>query len=102
MRFLWLAAVLAPLCGCANFDADPVPGARREGNYPNLNIRPKSAAAQYSDAEAGSDRAGLSAIKDVVAAEGATPHESQRERLEELGASHGQKAIEEIEGKPAQ
>jgi hypothetical protein len=101
VRLLWLAAVAVPLCGCASFDAEPVPGARREGNYPNLNIRPKSAATQFTDDEAASDRAGLAAMKDVVTQEGATPHESQRERLEELAANHGAKTIEEIESKPA-
>lgn len=100
VRFLWLAAVAVPLCGCANFDAEPVAGARREGVYPNLNIKPQSAAAQFTNDEAASGRAGLTAMKDVVAAEGATPHESQRQRLEELGASHGPRTIEEIENDP--
>jgi hypothetical protein len=98
-----LLVALAPLAACSSTDFDgQVEGARREGVYPNLNIPPQSAAPVHTPAEAASDRAGLTALKDVVVAEGATPPESQRARLEELGATHGQKAIDEIEGKPAQ
>lgn len=110
VRFPWLAgraaalvlalASVLPLGACMSPVSEEdthFEGARVTGAYPNLNIRPEAAATRYSRAEASSDRAGLTALRETVEEEGETKHESQQERLRELGATHGQRAIEEIE-----
>ncbi len=93
------ACVALLLASCSNADFDgAVEGARRTGEYPNLNIRPESAAPQISPDEAGADRAGLTAFREAIAEEGADRPESQRESLEALREGHAKRVIDEIEG----
>lgn len=89
-----------PLAGCMSPVSDEdlrVEGARRTGTYPNLNIRPRAATAQFAPAEADSDRAGLTALRETVEEEGENRPESQERRLRELAETHGPRTIEEIE-----
>lgn len=89
----------APLAACSSVDDGKVtPGARREGNYPNLNIRPPVAAPQLSDAESAAAASDLVTRRNVIAEEAANAPESDAERLRGIAETHAKRTIDEIEG----
>lgn len=97
MRALALGAAAALLAGCMK----DVPGtdvhfagAHRTGEYPNLNIRPRAAATQFSSGEVNAGKAGLRARQSAAERQGAMPHESQRERLRVLAVGNPDRAAD--------
>jgi hypothetical protein len=91
-----MALALPAACSSASFDGD-VAGASRTGTYPNINERREAATTQLTDAEAEASAATLAARRDEIAAAQAAPRQSESERLRQLGATHGQRTIDEIE-----
>ena len=83
--------------GCGTTIEEAVPGARREGVYPNLNIPQQAATEQLTDEEAQAGIAALSAVRAGQRSSGAGGSASEAERLRRLRESHGEAALEEIE-----
>ncbi len=84
--------------GCGTTIEEGVPGARREGVYPNLNIPQQAATQQLTDEEA---QAGIAALARARAGQQGAGNGSvsDAERLRRLRQSHGEAALEEIESK---
>lgn len=96
-RALCACAIAVVAAGCGTTIEDAVPGARRTGAYPNLNIPPEAAANQLTDEEAEAGIAAVAAARRAQQAAGAGKSESEAERLVRLRESHGDQALEEIE-----
>jgi len=101
-RLQWIGAAAAcalalglAACGTATIK-DAVPGARRTGTYPNLNIPQKAATEQLTDEEAAAAAARLNAVRNDQESASAKPA-SEAERLRRLGQTHVEEALEEIE-----
>lgn len=93
--------VLAPLvlagCGTASID-DAVPGARRTGQFPNLNVPQQAAGPQLTDEQAQAGIARLSTVRASTQARTAAPvATSQADALRKLGAEHAGAALKQIE-----
>src|SRR5690606_25206647 len=71
-------------------------GPRNTGQFPNLNIPPKTAAPQLSDAEKTQKQAALRAEQRQQAATGGSVANDQAE-LAKLGKTHADQTLEEIE-----
>jgi len=74
--------------------------ARNTGTYPNLNIPPKAAASQISDAEKKEKLSELKAAQSsqsAVGGGGKVPNDEAL--LKKIATTHGQKTLSEIEGK---
>lgn len=118
LPFVACAAMLA-LAGCAGTSIeDAVPAGtqapqaasattvgtgpsapRQTGEFPNLNVVPQAATAQFSDAEASATTSELLLAQQRARRTVATlSRPSQGERLRVLGNTHGADAISEIEG----
>lgn len=88
-------SVLAAACGTTIEES--VPGARREGVYPNLNIPQQAATEQLTDEEAEAGIAALSAVRAGRESAGADGAASEADRLRRLREKHGEAALDEIE-----
>lgn len=94
----------AALSGCASQQMEPVPAAapvsgtpRNTGEYPNLNIPPKSAAPQLTEEEAAAKLAELEAAKAGQGA-GVPASDNRAVRLKKIAEEHAEETLEEIEG----
>jgi len=94
-----LAAGLAAaaLCGCGTTIEEAVPGARRSGDYPNLNVPQTAATRQLTDAEAQAALSQLTAARAAQAATAPPVPASEAERLRKLGKERAGQVLEEIE-----
>jgi hypothetical protein len=88
-------ALLVAACGATVEDA--VPGARRTGVYPNLNIPQRAATEQLTNAETEEGIDALSAARREQKAAGATGSRSDAERLRRLRQRHAEDALRQIE-----
>jgi len=85
------------LAGCTSPNEPSSSGAIDTGTYPNLNIRPGVANEQLTANQTRSKSAELRAAQTANAAGRATPP-NDIPLLRKLGQTHGQEALEEIEG----
>lgn len=91
--------VVAILAACANQpNESPSTGAIDTGTYPNLNIRPGVANKQLTAAQTRSKAAELRTAQQANAGGGALPP-NDVVLLRKIGQTHGQEALDEIEGK---
>jgi len=67
----------------------------RPGDYPNLNVVPRPATAQFTDEEREAEAAALRARREQLAGGGVVA--DRRDDLRRLARTHGDKAIEAIE-----
>lgn len=90
---------LALLAGCAGAPVTPTPGAVDTGTFPNLNIKPQSAAVQISPAEKASAFGQLGAAKNAQAAAGATAAPpTDPLLLKKIASKHGDDTLKQIAG----
>lgn len=84
-RVLLLVAAFA-LGGCSTAfeEPEPVPGALNTGTYPNLNIAPKAATAQFTPEESAAKLAALKARQQRLSPGGGETAEERRRRLQLL------------------
>jgi hypothetical protein len=92
---LLVAAVLA---GCTTANEPSSSGAIDTGTYPNLNIRPDVANEQLTAGQTRSKSAALRAAQRANAS-GSAPPPNDLLLLRKIGQTHGQEALDEIEGK---
>ncbi len=92
---LLVAAVLA---GCTTANEPSSSGAVDTGTYPNLNIRPDVANQQLTAGQTSSKSAALRAAQRANAV-GSAPPPNDILLLRKIGQTHGQEALDEIEGK---
>jgi len=90
-----LAALLS---GCTAANEPSSTGAIDTGAYPNLNIRPQVANKQLTAGQTASKSAALRAAQRANAAGAAVPP-NDIPLLRKIGQTHGQEALDEIEGK---
>ncbi|MGE0282872.1 MAG: hypothetical protein AB7P20_19975 [Rhizobiaceae bacterium] len=84
--------------GCTSANEPSNTGAIDTGTYPNLNIRPGVANEQLTPAQTRSKTAELRTAQQANAA-GATVPPNDVLLLRKIGQTHGQEALDEIEGK---
>ena len=88
----------ATLGGCTAANDPSNTGAIDTGTYPNLNIRPQVANEQLTAGQAKSKSAELRGAQKANAAGSAVPP-NDIPLLRKIGQTHGQEALDEIEGK---
>lgn len=94
------AAAALVLSGCASgAGSDTGSGARDTGTYPNLNIKPGVAAAQFTPEEQAAVTARLNSDRAQAAANTAGTPPNDVAELSQLGSTHAQKTLDEIEQK---
>jgi len=99
------AIVLLGIAGCSSTDTHgPVPmaadaGPKDTGTFPNLNIPPKVAAKQFTDAERNAKLAQLKADENGQGAKGGAPKVTNQAALTDLAKKHGPQTLNQIEGK---
>ncbi|MBZ9941692.1 hypothetical protein LB533_11290 [Mesorhizobium sp. BR1-1-13] len=106
-RFCRIGAAIALLClgACSSTDTSgPVPiatsaGPKDTGTFPNLNIPPKVAAKQFTDAERNARLAELKGDESAQAANGGAPKVTNQAALTDLASKHGAQTLKQIEGK---
>ena len=114
-RFCRMAAAGVALlalgaCGTASMESaapktaaagSQVQGPTDTGTFPNLNIPPKSAAAQFTDTEKTAKLAELSADQAAAQAPAAatSPAAADSAELNSLAANHAKDTLQQIEGK---
>jgi hypothetical protein len=89
--------VAAIVAGCTSPNAPSSTGAIDTGIYPNLNIRPPVANKQLTAGQTSSKAAELRAAQKANASGGSVPP-NDIPLLRKIGRTHGQDALEEIEG----
>ena len=92
-----LVLLLLALSGCASTPDSDNPNVRRTGTYPNINIRPETAATRMSNEEAQAGIDDLDGKREAIAEEMEDPPESDEERLRDLAENHAARTIDEIE-----
>jgi hypothetical protein len=97
LRLVMLCSLATATAGCGTTIEESVPGARREGVYPNLNIPQQAATEQLTDEEAQAGITALTAVRTGQQSAGAGGSASEAERLRRLRESHGDAALKEIE-----
>ncbi|MFC5386875.1 hypothetical protein ACFPLB_12990 [Aquamicrobium segne] len=114
IRFSFVLATLAALAvvsGCAASSSVQTQSASRysspgnlvgpqdTGHYPNLNIRPEKAAAQFTDDEARAKLAALEAQRNAARNPARAAYDkNEAAALRRLGSSHGAQTLRQIEG----
>ncbi len=99
------AIVLLGVAGCSSTGTSgPVPmasdaGAKDTGTFPNLNIPPKVAAPQFTEAERNAKLAQLKADKSGQAPRGGAPKVAGQGAMTDLAKQHGPETLKQIEGK---
>ncbi|MBX3597158.1 MAG: hypothetical protein KF874_06255 [Rhizobiaceae bacterium] len=96
IRTMLAAAMLFAISGCTTPD-DPSSQAKNTGNFPNLNIKPATAASQLTQDEADSAIASLKGAQagQMATGRGAGATASEGE-LRRLGATHSEDALKAI------
>ncbi|MGX7873095.1 hypothetical protein ACVDG5_010070 [Mesorhizobium sp. ORM6] len=74
-------------------------GPKDTGTFPNLNIPPKVAAKQFTDAERNAKLAELKADEGAQAPKGGAPKVTNQAALTDLAKKHGPQTLNQIEGK---
>jgi len=99
------AIVVLGIGGCSSTNTNgPTPiatsaGPKDTGTFPNLNIKPKVAAPQFTEADKNAKLAELKADGSAQAAKGGAPKVSNQAALAELAKKHGGDTLKQIEGK---
>lgn len=104
-----VAGFLAALCaGCASPATDAgfaAQGARDTGTYPNLNVPPAVAAAQFDPYSLAAHNTAIRTavtgqrVEGGAAAATAAASAAEAQRLRQLGATHGQDTLKTIEAR---
>ncbi|RWC30283.1 hypothetical protein [Mesorhizobium sp.] len=97
------AVVLMAIAGCSSTNG-PTPvaagtGPKDTGTFPNLNIKPQVAAAQFTEAEKNAKLAQLKADETSQAAKGSGPEVANQAALTDLAKKHGDETLKQIEAK---
>jgi hypothetical protein len=99
------AVVLLAIAGCSSTNiegATPVSatdGPKDTGTYPNLNIPPKVAAEQFTEAEKNAKLAQLKADEQTQGSTGGAVRVTNPATLNALAKQHGADALKQIEAK---
>ncbi|UVK45669.1 hypothetical protein BPNPMPFG_001225 [Mesorhizobium sp. AR07] len=99
------AIVLLGIAACSSTNTSgPTPvaagtGPKDTGTFPNLNIKPQVAAAQFTDAEKNAKLAQLKADENAQVAKNADPGVTDQAALTDLAKKHGDETLKQIEGK---
>ncbi|TPK76510.1 hypothetical protein FJ934_13740 [Mesorhizobium sp. B2-4-12] len=99
------AVILLGVAGCSSTNTSgPVPmaedaGPKDTGTFPNLNIPPKVANKQFTEAERNAKLAELKADENAQAPKGGAPKVTNQATLTDLAKQHGPQTLKQIEGK---
>ena len=99
------AMILVGVAGCSSTSSSgPTPvavnaGPKDTGTFPNLNIKPQVAAAQFTEEEKNAKLAQLKADSNAQAAKGGGPRVANQAALKDLAKRHGDQTLKQIEGK---
>ncbi|WP_246676868.1 hypothetical protein [Mesorhizobium sp. B2-4-15] len=74
-------------------------GPKDTGTFPNLNIPPKVANKQFTEAERNAKLAELKADENAQAPKGGAPKVTNQAALTNLAKQHGPQTLKQIEGK---
>ncbi|TPL95264.1 hypothetical protein [Mesorhizobium sp. B2-3-12] len=99
------AIMFVAIAGCSSTNTSgPVPmasdaGPKDTGTFPNLNIPPKVAAKQFTEAEKNAKLAQLKADENGQGAKGGGAAVTNQAALTDLAKKHGPQTLKQIEGK---
>ncbi|MBZ9738391.1 MULTISPECIES: hypothetical protein [unclassified Mesorhizobium] len=99
------AIMFVAIAACSSTNTSgPVPmasdaGPKDTGTFPNLNIPPKVAAKQFTEAEKNAKLAQLKADENGQGAKGGGPAVTNQAALTDLAKKHGPQTLKQIEGK---
>ena len=97
---VFLAGIFLAGCATASIeDAVPEGALATAGTYPNVAVEPPAAAAQISEEQKTAETSDLRAKRDALAQRSGAAEADVSRELSDLGASHGEAVLKEIEGR---